>query len=510
MPANILFDQFSDMDEAALLFWEGLQEQLQKHDLQPVLIHYSEKARETLIPLVWSNSNTANLYESTTACKQETEVSQAEIDLVIKRTGEWGGVIHSKEHAIRVAQGCKDLASAVLDRYSPVLVVIWNGHHLQQMFLKREAEARGIPVLFMEKSPFPGFLFFDESGILAETSFAKLTLDAVDEINEAEKSVANDFLSSVSNGPSWYQQPESSSSIHQTLEIPQDRRLLAFFGQVDSDTQNFLFSPHFENNCQAWEWFIEMTEQLGDGYHRVGKHHPKSRTKPSDYTSSPVHRAEWREDISMDTVLQEASALASVNSSANTEGLAAGRPVLYVGGGSCFDRKNVAYVIDPTMSEESIASELDAWVNHARAVDQSANFQRCIAHMLRHHLVALDPTDRSKFGLSLESVANWLANHCSKSPVSSISEERYEAACSFLEAHAARSGYYRGIQASNEIIQEKDRKTGELRARIEMLKAENKSLKKRTKELDADIHSAEQWQRSWVKRVFRRWRPTRS
>ncbi len=512
MPSTILFDQFSDMDEPALLFWERLQESLAKHDLAPVLIHYDKPARPTTIPLIRSLADATEVY-SDEACKEaHSSVSKEEFDLVCQSANYRDKQVSSDDPARRMAYGCKNFATAVLDRYQPALLVLWNGCHLEQSFLRRAAIERGIPIVYMDGSLFSGWFVLDEAGIHDGSSFGQLKLDDLEPVTESEQLDVEDFLEMVAPSPMGGQQADKIVNIHQKLNIPKGRELLTFFGQKDNDTQNFLSNSYFANNVQAWEWFLEITTQLGDGFHRLGKHHPQSVMPQSAYTSSTLERSDWRADLPLDAVIQQSQALASVNSSDMMDSMLARKRVLFLGGGSYYSGKQVAYEVHPEMTDEAIEKELFAWLYDSRALIHRFNLLRCVSHLLGHHMIAIDGEQREKFGLSIDSASRWFATHASESkkekpPVA----YSIEAANAYLDLYATRSELLlrydesrRSLNASNAELAQELKKEGKA------LKEKNTQINKQKKEiarLKAEIHSAEKWQRSWVKRVFHRWRP---
>lgn len=507
MPDTILFDQFSDMDESALLFWERLQECLTQHNLKPVLIHYYKAARPTKIPLIWSLVDAMEFYPKETLGEDYSTVTQKDIDFVFQSASNWGQQMPSEEHAHRIANECKNFATAVLDRYQPALLVSWNGYHLEQSFLRRAAIERGVPVVFMERSPFSGWLVLDDAGILADSSFGQLQLDDLDPVTESSQRVATDFLEMVVSSPTWHQQPESIGSIHQKLKIPQGRKLLTFFGQVDYDTQNFLFNPHFTNNAKAWEWFLEITTQLGDGFHRLGKHHPKSSIPESAYAQSPLDRSDWRADLPIEAVVKQSQALASVNSSAMTDSMIARKPVMFLGGGSYYSGKQLAYEIHPQMSEEAIREELHAWLYDSRSCTHRSNLLRCVNHMLTHHMIAIHGEQRNEFGLSIEYAAQWFANHAVERKKQTHIIYSTQAASAYLNVYSSRTEllktFYDAQQDCEVLRLNLKDKNKDIKRKDDQIKKQKKEISR----LQSDIRSAEKWQRSWVKRVFHRWRP---
>lgn len=437
----ILFDQFSDVDDVALRFWEELDDTLKDLGYRVALVHYPNLARETRLPTVWTNYDAPWTYSHEkhffrAQCGHEHDLKRVEM-----RSKEWGFDLSTSDHAAAVGLGCENYARALVECFDPALVVLWNGYHIQQEFLETIATQRGIPVYYVEKAPLPGWLHFDKSGVLAESAFAKTELDDLPAVSDQEIRSAN---SVVRNGDTWYEQPPTNGISYQGHDLFEARKLLLFFGQVDEDVQNFRFSPYFQSNAEAWDWFVKVTHNVGSDFLRLGKHHPKSRTSAGQFTSSIEDGFFWSANLSMQDALDTSYAFAGVNSSAMVEALLTEKPVLALGGESIFQNKRVFYRIDPSMNDAAIQRELEEWISHNRKEEHVANFKRCITAFLSKHAVALSASTRSSFGLSMQDLAERLADTASQAPDSCSAfefREREFAAKSFLSVHNSRSAF---------------------------------------------------------------------
>jgi len=175
-------------------------------------------------------------------------------------------------------------------------------------------------------------------------------------------------------------------------------------------------------------------------------------------------------------------------------------------------------------------------------------------------MIAIDDKHRDLFGLSLENAALWLARHAkaNKSTETKIcSTEINDAYLNIYSSRAkllsrlygtenelnstrrtladfqknidelkvahrkAQAAAHRKAQAAaHKKEQDITSNQKELEAMRQNLKDKRKALKKKSAQIEkqnkelsllkSDIRSAEKWQRSWVKRVFHRWRPKNS
>ncbi|MEQ8769481.1 MAG: hypothetical protein RIB60_03115 [Phycisphaerales bacterium] len=256
--------------------------------------------------------------------------------VLLEREVMWRGRPRSDAHATLRHAGIDNAAriyARALDELDPTSCIIWNGQHPQEMVLAALCAARDIPVVHLERGPFPGTLHPDARGVLGGSSVAALT--GWPEPNAAALAVFDRVASHLNAGAqTWWAQPDplGPDGVRRVLGIPGGARVALFFGQVDEDAQNILHAPGYDSNLDAFASWLDAVPR--EGWFVLGKHHPKSSTSPEAYRAalraSGVAGA-WTDEVSLIDALCVANRAAAVNSSALYESLLAGLPVQMLG-----------------------------------------------------------------------------------------------------------------------------------------------------------------------------------
>ena len=243
----------------------------------------------------------------------------------------------------------KDLYSYILKLVQPKLTLIWNGQHTQELILTDLCHKCNCPVAYIERAPFKGNIQIDNKGILADSSIGRI--QDWHWSSEEEKNHWHSVMMAIVKNyklklQTWYDQPQSvgANNLKQRLNIPDDKKIILFAGQVDQDTQTFLFSPHFKNNLEAFKWFFESTLEIENIY-ILGKHHPRSLSSVDDYRTIVANRGVWLDDASLEDCLAIADRVVAVNSTVIYESLLVGKPALMLGK-SMLSGKEIVYEVD--------------------------------------------------------------------------------------------------------------------------------------------------------------------
>lgn len=232
-----------------------------------------------------------------------------------------------------------------LSALNPFAVLIWNWHRPEGMLARAIAESMGIECWDIERTPWPGMLTLDKSGQLSETRLAASLRIFSDRHPNLQSPLENglqpyldradEYISIIrSNTLTWWQQPGSGISsarkIQQHADYINSKYKILFAGQVDNDVQNFLFSPHYESNIEA---FTAVLNSLPKGSFVVGKHHPMSRVPVSAYQHAIENTKHvsgvWTQDLDVASSLRLVDHVIAVNSSFLFEALCTGK--------SCFE-----------------------------------------------------------------------------------------------------------------------------------------------------------------------------
>ncbi len=297
----------------------------------------------------------------------------------------WRGVPRSDLHAAHRERGIAHAAAfyrRVLDELNPESCIIWNGQHPQELILAALCARRAIPVVHLERGPFPGTLHPDHVGVLGASEVT--AMETWPEPGKNALAVFDRVARRLNAGAhTWWDQPDSlgPDGVRRELGIPPTARVAIFFGQVDADAQSILHAPGHASNLDAFRAWVRAVPDRG--WFVLGKHHPKSTTNPAAYrevlAESGIAGA-WTDGVSMTDALCVANRAAAVNSSALYESLLAGLPVQMLGR-ALLTGKGIAHTPDEPFFDLSVD-------DHARRLERWRSFG---AWLLTQRLCAMNP-----------------------------------------------------------------------------------------------------------------------
>lgn len=297
--------------------------------------YYTDGKNFSALPLGHSGINFSRPSALRSSIDFQTIVNRTQ-----KQASLWSEVYSSNEQFIHAS-----LIALHLSALSPIAVLIWNWHRPEGLLARSIAESMGIQCWDIERTPWPGMLTLDKIGQLSETRLAasmrvlcdKHPILEASSCNSLQMYIdrANEYISAIkSDSYTWWQQPSSGAYVadyirHHNDYITSSFKIL-FAGQVDNDVQNFLFSPHYESNIDA---FVSVLNSLPDGTFVVGKHHPMSRVPVSAYQHALDNAQHvtgvWVKDLDVASSLSLVDHVIAANSSLLFEALCEGK--------SCFE-----------------------------------------------------------------------------------------------------------------------------------------------------------------------------
>ena len=163
-----------------------------------------------------------------------------------------------------------------------------------------------------------------------------------------------------------------------------------FAGQKDRDSQNFFYSPHFDNNLEAFKWFCDTLSGRDDIF-ILGKHHPRSEQPVKEYRRVVNGQGVWLDDASLDDCLALSERVAAVNSTVLFEALLVGKPALFLGQSFLAD-KNIAYEVKEPGKGSQVIGE---WL---AAKDFKDRYERWLdfgAFLLSKSLYSIHPAEKA-------------------------------------------------------------------------------------------------------------------
>jgi hypothetical protein len=270
-----------------------------------------------------------------------------------------------------------------------------------------------IPTAFIERGLLPGTLFFDRRGISANSSFLTGNRSSQPTDRREESFDFEAYREYYLKGrESWWHQPnrQSLEEIRLRLGIRPDQKVIFFPGQVDGDTANFIFSPHFESSSSAFSWLCDKFKER-DEYFILGKHHPKSNTDTKLFERHLSSNGKWIEDVAVQDCLAVSDYVALVNSTVSLEATLYEKPTLSLGN-SLLTGSDILYEVkDPKRAEQEIAD----WLGKVDFQQRLERFPQFIGRLASRHLFAYNK-NLARFGLrSAEDFARTLSVFASDS-----------------------------------------------------------------------------------------------
>lgn len=282
-------------------------------------------------------------------------------------------------HTIAAAQ------AAMLAQLQPRAVVFWNGEQTHQLILRQLLQDTGCPTLRLERSPLPGILYADGTGVMAASSFAG---QEVAWKNDGERRAWLDRYQAcarriVSGSATWWAGNKPERPPRNPVPVPPGARAVLFAAQVDRDTQNLLFSPHFARNVDAFRAFCELARASGNVF-VIGKHHPKSDTSAEEYMDIVGDLGVWLTDVSLQECLDMADCVAGVNSSVLFEAALRGKRCLALGE-TLIRGRNIFYEARGPRDAETFRS----WLDGADFESRQSAWSETAAWFLANHFYSM-------------------------------------------------------------------------------------------------------------------------
>jgi glycosyltransferase involved in cell wall biosynthesis len=318
----------SGMEEA---FWPKLRVALREQGYE--LYSVGSVPAKTDLPHIQLPYTLDEVRSSQTLITGRLQRSQLDLKPILDRELFFTGVEGDRVVRINAAYQMITAQARILAQLKPRIVLFWNGEQTHQLILKQLLKHTNCPTLRLERSPFPGILYTDKKGLMADASIASKPIDWKD---SAEKSVwmerYHEYVHKVisSNCTWWGSETGMSQASLGNISIPVGSVPVLFAGQVNRDTQNLLFSPYFNSNIDAFKAFCDMSRKSGKVF-IIGKHHPKSDIPADEYRRIIEGVGVWLTDISLERCFDMVDCVAAVNSSILFEAALRGKRCLALG-----------------------------------------------------------------------------------------------------------------------------------------------------------------------------------
>ncbi|WP_412984461.1 hypothetical protein [Pontimicrobium sp. IMCC45349] len=315
----------------------------------------------------------------------------------------WYG--ESSKDRLSAAKSQKLYFEKILNEVNPCLVVLANGQHASELIFKDLIRERKIPLTFLERGCLPKSWHLDDLGITAGTSIA---LKKLEEIN-VENTTHNIelFKSYYLNGQfTWWQQPESNNqlNIRERFNVSKDTKLILFLNQLDNDTSNFLYSPLFNNNHEAFSWFLKGIKD--ENCFVIAKKHPWFSGNENEFSRAFEKQGVegvWIDDISLFDCLEQTDYVAAVNSTVVFEAMLYEKPVLQLGK-SILSNKEIVYEIKGKDDFQTV----NHWLESLEFKDRVERYNVFMSYMIKNEL-SFFSKECIKFGFNDSKLfLNWI------------------------------------------------------------------------------------------------------
>lgn len=377
----ILIYVYNSPSDGGLIFWERLNAVLNKKGFKLYLLLLSNPNREVSFSYSLFTEKLDNV-----VCPKgfNKKYKSTNFQPFLDREETWYG--KSDKDRLTAAKFQKYKYTKLLEELNPCLLVLGNGQHAGDLILNKEANILKIPVVYIERGSLPKSWHIDKFGITAGTGIAKKSLNEICVSNDVSSYLKykNYYLKSKFT---WWQQPEnhSNSNIRERFKIDANKKIILFANQLDNDTSNFLYSPFFKSNLEAFSWFCKSIKKANlKDYFILVKKHPYYSS--DDYLFKDVLQNNnveglWVNDISLDHCIAQSDLVCAVNSTLLFESLIYEKPVLQLGN-SLLDNKGIVYQIKNITDINTVIN----WYNKIDFKIKLTHFNEFMTYMIEYEL----------------------------------------------------------------------------------------------------------------------------
>ena len=237
-------------------------------------------------------------------------------------------VVRTFERARRLAEVWSQATLALVARFQPRAVFVWNGRYLPYSAISATCEAAGQPFFTSEIGWLPGTIFLDRGRLSADTT--DLLGRAADAATTADEARAEAFLTdyTAKKATMVSQRLLSPSETRRNLLGADGRFLLVYGCQVDWDTNVVIGARRFRSNESAVSFLLECMASV-QGARIVVKTHPlDSKDAEAALRDIVGSRGTVVSDIHPHTLIEAADCVSVRNSTLGFEALCYAKPLI--------------------------------------------------------------------------------------------------------------------------------------------------------------------------------------
>jgi hypothetical protein len=292
-------------------------------------------------------------------------------------------VVRTFERARRLAEVWSQATLALVARFQPRGVFVWNGRYLPYSAISAACEAAGQPFFTSEIGWLPGTIFLDRGRLSADTT--DLFGRGAEAATTADEGRAEAFLTdyTAKKATMVSQRLLSPSETRRNLLGAEGRFLLVYGCQVDWDTNVVIGARRFHSNESAISFLLECIAGV-PGARIVVKTHPlDSKDAETAVREIVGSRGTVVSDIHPHTLIEAADCVSVRNSTLGFEALCYAKPLIALEHAKYCDPKLTLTV------ENSIegGANLQAIAAKRCTVPDRLALRQFMLHALDHYLV---------------------------------------------------------------------------------------------------------------------------
>jgi hypothetical protein len=292
-------------------------------------------------------------------------------------------VVRTLDRARRLAAAWYESTLALLARFQPHAVFVWNGRYLPYRAVSAACDAAGQLLLTSEIGWIPGTVFLDRGSLSSNTT--DLMGRTFESTMAAETDRADAFLKDYTTRKATMvsQTLDSPSAVRQRLLGKDGTFLLVYGCQVDWDTNVVIGARRFLSNETAVSFLMECASAI-PGARLVVKTHPLDSETDDDRLREILGgRGTVVSDIHPHTLIEAADCIAVRNSTLGFEALCYQKPLLLL---EVAKYKHPKLTLDARSVEEGSANLLSVSTKECTLPDP-VTLRRFVLHLLDHYLV---------------------------------------------------------------------------------------------------------------------------
>jgi hypothetical protein len=291
-------------------------------------------------------------------------------------------VVRTPERARRLAEAWYQMTLALVQRFTPAALFVWNGRYLPYSAVSAACDAVGQRLLTGEIGWIPGTIFLDQGILSGDTT--DLHGRTPEASAGADAARADAFLHDYTTRKATMvsQTLVSPSEVRQRVSGGETTFLLLYGCQVDWDTNVVIGARRFRTNEAAVAFLLECLSSI-PGARIVVKTHPLDSDKNEAGLRRIIQgRGTVVSDVHPHALIEAADCVAVRNSTLGFEALCYGKPVIVLEHAKYTHPK---LTLKAGTTDEA-AAELRRVSAGECALPDRAFLQQFVLHLLDHYL----------------------------------------------------------------------------------------------------------------------------